>query len=104
MMINFNVSLFTGDARTSQMHLMTAVRSRPYFSPVLKSKRGPLKTLFTSLRNPPRRAVIHRPDCRHLYLNVRRSANEATSPVPGGVGLRVPVATSRLELPPDLLP
>lgn len=26
-----------------------------------------------------------------------------TSPVPGGVGLRVPVATSRLELPPDLL-
>lgn len=26
-----------------------------------------------------------------------------TSPVPGGVGRRVPVATSRLELPPDLL-
>lgn len=24
-------------------------------------------------------------------------------PVPGGVGLRVPEATSRLELPPDLL-
>lgn len=24
-------------------------------------------------------------------------------PVPGGVGLRTPVATSRLELPPDLL-
>lgn len=34
---------------------------------------------------------------------VRRSQTASTSPVPGGVGLRVPVATSRLELPPDLL-
>ncbi len=46
--------------------------------------------------------VLAQTHTKGLFLPVDRET-PFTSPVPGGVGLRVPVATSRLELPPDLL-
>lgn len=112
---------------------MSEVHFQLYFSPVLCANDRPPKTFLASHSNPLVRAVIHhhawltrqlkstskyqapvsscshshsvrrpRTDTHRRYFSTRQG-DLVTSPVPGGVGLRVPAATSRLELPPDLL-